>query len=57
MEITAEFLRQEIAASEARRDQKLAELNVEIGCLDTLRALLVRLESVPEGPAVEGAPA
>jgi len=44
MEITADFLRQEIAAMEQRRAQQVADLNVTDGALQVLRQLLVKAE-------------
>jgi hypothetical protein len=53
MDITPDFLRTEIAAAEQRRDQKLAELNLTLGQLDVLKALLVKAEEPSEAPKLE----
>lgn len=52
MEITAEFLRAEIAAMEQRRDQQVADLNVTVGALQVLSQLLARVEAPAEQPPV-----
>jgi hypothetical protein len=51
MDITPDFLRNEVAAMEAKKDQLVADLNLTVGALQVLTQLLTLAESPGEPEA------